>query len=242
MPPAAKWCLQAAAVIGREVPFSLLHALADLPEDVLHQPLEQLRTAEFLYETRFFPDHAYTFKHALTHEVAYESLLRERRRTLHARIVEIIEALAADSRTDQIERLAYHALRGEVWDKAVTYFRQAGVQAATRSANREAVAGFEQALVAHSIYPTRGRRERRRSICGSTCATRSCSSASTKNLRLHARSRALAKALDDDYRHARISAYLCTYFFTAGDYDQAIASGEHALATWLSGTSHSTSS
>ena len=151
--PEAKWCLQAAAVIGREVPFSLLHALADLPEDVLSRSLDQLRTAEFLYETRLFPDHAYTFKHALTQEVAYESLLRERRRTLHARIVEVIEALAADHRIDQIERLAYHALRGEVWDKAVTYFRQAGVQAATRSANREAVAGFEQVLVALQHLP-----------------------------------------------------------------------------------------
>ena len=152
LPPAAKWCLQAAAVIGREVPFSLLHALADLPEDVLHRSLEQLRTAEFLYETRFFPDHAYTFKHALTHEVAYESLLRERRRTLHARIVEIIEALDADRRTTRSSDSPI-ALRGEVWDKAVTYFRQAGVQAATRSANREAVAGFEQALVALQHLP-----------------------------------------------------------------------------------------
>ena len=67
--------------------------------------------------------------------------------------MEIIEALDADRRIDQIERLAYHALRGEVWDKAVTYFRQAGVQAAMRSANREAVAGFEQALVALQHLP-----------------------------------------------------------------------------------------
>jgi predicted ATPase len=147
LPPEVKWCLQAAAVIGREVPFALLHALADLPEDALSRRLEQLRSAEFLYETRFFPDHTYTFKHALTHEVAYESLLRERRRTLHARIVEIIEALDANRRLDQIERLAYHALRGEVWDKAVTYFRQAGVQAATRSAKPCALPGCEQSAL-----------------------------------------------------------------------------------------------
>ena len=231
LPPEAKWCLQAAAVIGREVPFSLLHALADLSDDALSRSLDQLRGAEFLYETRFFPDYAYTFKHALTHEVAYESLLRERRRTLHARIVEIIEALDADRRIDQIERLAYHALRGEVWDKAVTYFRQAGVQAATRSANREAVAGFEQALVALQHLPDT--RETRAQAIDLRFDLRNTLLLLGEHERIFDYMReaeALAKALDDDYRHARVSAYLCTYFFTAGDYDQAIASGEHALA------------
>ena len=120
---------------------------------MLHRSPEQLRPLNSSTRRDSFPDHAYTFKHALTHEVTYESLLRERRRMLHARIVEVIEALDADRRIDQIERLAYHALRGEVWDKAVTYFRQAGVQAAMRSANREAVAGFEQALVALQHLP-----------------------------------------------------------------------------------------
>ena len=231
LPPEAKWCLQAAAVIGREVPFSLLHALADLSDDALSRSLDQLRSAEFLYETRFFPDYAYTFKHALTHEVAYESLLRERRRTLHARIVEIIEALDADRRIDQIERLAYHALRGEVWDKAVTYFRQAGVQAATRSANREAVAGFEQALVALQHLPdTRETRAQAIDLRFDLRNTLLLLGEHERILDYMREAEALAKALDDDYRHARVSAYLCTYFFTAGDYDQAIASGEHALA------------
>jgi predicted ATPase len=83
--PGAKQLLQTAAVIGPEVPRPLLQAVAGMAEDELRHELRQLQAAEFLYETRFVPEGAYTFKHALTHEVAYGSLLQERRRALHAR-------------------------------------------------------------------------------------------------------------------------------------------------------------
>ncbi len=129
LPPEDKRLLQTAAVIGTEVPWPLLQAIADAPEEALHRGLGQLQAAEFLYETSLFPEHAYTFKHALTHEVAYNSLLQERRRALHTRIVEAIEGLSADRLTEQVERLAHHALRGEVWDKALAYCRQAGAKA-----------------------------------------------------------------------------------------------------------------
>ena len=95
LPPEEKRLLQTAAVIGMEVPLALLQAIAELPEETLHRGLTHLQAAEFLYETRLFPEHAYTFKHALTHEVAYRSLLQERRRALHAQIVEALETLAA---------------------------------------------------------------------------------------------------------------------------------------------------
>src|SRR4029453_1533220 len=94
--PEAKRLLQTAAVIGTEVPFPLLAAIADLPDTDLRRYLAQLQPAHFLYETYLFPELAYTFKHALTHEVAYGSLLQERRRTLHARIVGGLEGLAGD--------------------------------------------------------------------------------------------------------------------------------------------------
>src|SRR5262249_52564047 len=139
LPPEEKRLLQTAAVIGTEVPCALLQAIADLPEAALHRGLGHLQAAEFLYQTRLFPQHAYTFKHALTHEVAYGSLLQERRRVLHARIVEALAALAEDRVTEQVEPLAHHALRGEVWDQAVAYCWQAGEKAMTRSAHREAV-------------------------------------------------------------------------------------------------------
>ena len=100
-----------------------------------------------------FPDLEYTFKHALTHEVAYGSLLQDRRRALHARIVEAIEKLYSDRITEQIELLAHHALRGELWEKAVDYLHQAGKKAAGHFATREAIACFEQALAALKHLP-----------------------------------------------------------------------------------------
>jgi predicted ATPase len=135
------------------VPFLLLQALEEIPEATLHGALTHLQAAEFLYESRLFPELDYTFKHALTQQVAYESLLQERRRSLHARIVEALEILAGDRLAEQVERLAHHALRGEVWDKALAYSRQAGEKAMARSAHREAVGYFEQALSALPHLP-----------------------------------------------------------------------------------------
>ena len=155
LPLEAKHLLQTAAVIGHEVPLAVLQAIADCSEEALHRSLTQLQGAEFLYETRLFPEREYTFKHALTHEVAYSSLLQERRRVLHARIVAALEALYADRLAEQVDRLAHHALRGEVWDKAVAACRQAGTNAITHSAYREAVTYFEQALGALQRLPAR---------------------------------------------------------------------------------------
>ena len=149
----AKQLLQCASVIGKDFPFALLQGVAELSEENLRRELGHLQAAEFIYETRLFPDLEYTFKHALTHEVAYGSLLQERRRALHARIVEAVEKLYSDRFTEHIERLAHHALSGELWDKAVEYFHQAGKKAAARSANGEAVMYFEHALAVIKHLP-----------------------------------------------------------------------------------------
>jgi predicted ATPase/class 3 adenylate cyclase len=146
LPPEEKRLLQSAAVIGKDLPFMLLQAVADQPEDELCQSLTRLQAAEFLYETSLFPDLEYTFKHALTHEVAYGGVLQERRRLLHTRIVDTIERLYSDRLAEQIERLAHHASRGELWEKAAAYLHQAGKKSVTRSAYPEGMAYFRQAL------------------------------------------------------------------------------------------------
>ena len=153
LPPEEKRLLQTAAVIGMDVPLPLLQAVAELPDDALNRGLAHLQAVEFLYETRRFPEREYTFKHALTHEVAYEALLQEQRRMLHVRIMTALEGLYANRLAEQVDRLAYHAIRGEVWAKAVTYCRQAGAKAVERSALREAAAAFEQALAALQHLP-----------------------------------------------------------------------------------------
>jgi class 3 adenylate cyclase/predicted ATPase len=143
-----KAVLQAAAVVGKDVPMALLEAIADTGADALQRHLATLQAAEFLYQTQLFPDVEYTFKHALTHEVAYDGLLHEQRRALHARIVDVIETSQSSRVPEQVERLAHHALRAESWQRAVAYCAQAGAKAAARSANAEAVGHFTRGLAA----------------------------------------------------------------------------------------------
>ncbi|MBI2159160.1 MAG: AAA family ATPase [Candidatus Rokubacteria bacterium] len=123
LPPEDKDLLQLASVIGSDVPGALLQAIADRPEDNVARGLDRLQSAEFLYETRLFPDVEYSFKHALTHEVAYASLLNERRRALHARVVDAIERLYPGGLAEHRDRLVHHAFRAEVWSKAFAYLR-----------------------------------------------------------------------------------------------------------------------
>jgi class 3 adenylate cyclase/tetratricopeptide (TPR) repeat protein len=148
-----KRVLQSASVVGTELPLTILQAIVEEKEEDLRQAVANLQASEFLYESRLFPDIEYTFRHVLTRDVTYRSLLQDRRRVLHARIVEVVERHYADRLAEQVERLAHHALRGELWDTAVTYLRQAGVRAHGRWANEEAVAWFEQALTALGHLP-----------------------------------------------------------------------------------------
>ena len=112
LPSAEKRLLQTAAVVGMEVPLSLLEAIAGVPEDALDRGLLQLQAAEFLYEAGHLPERTLAFKHALTHEVVYSSLLRERRRTLHAQILPPSRHGLPSDPDEQIEILAHHAWSG----------------------------------------------------------------------------------------------------------------------------------
>jgi class 3 adenylate cyclase/tetratricopeptide (TPR) repeat protein len=231
LPPEEKRLLQTAAVVGTEVSLPLLQAIADVPEVALHSGLAHLQAAEFLYETRLFPETEYTFKHALTHEVAYGSLLLERRRVLHGRIVEALEALAPARVVEQVERLAHHAVRGEVWVKALAYCRQAGEKAMARSAHREAVGSFEQALSALPHLPEQGH-TREQSIdlrLALRTALRPLGDDGRMLAILH-EAEALAAALDDSRRLAQVSVFLSFHYYLMGTHDQAIVAAQRALA------------
>jgi class 3 adenylate cyclase/tetratricopeptide (TPR) repeat protein len=228
--PETKRLLQAAAVIGKDVPFPLLQAIADMPEDDLRRGLGHLQAAEFLHETSLFPDLEYTFKHALTQEVTYSSLLHDPRRILHGQIVEAIERLYADRLPEHIERVAHHALRGDLWEKAVTYLRQAGAKANTRSSNREALAYFEQALTAVGhLVQSRTSLERTIDLhldlrapliaLGQFDGVRTCLDHAER----------LARALDDSGRLGWVSAYLGHYFWIIGQPAASRAFSERAL-------------
>jgi len=225
-----KRLLQTAAVIGTEVPLSLLHAIADLPEDVLRQRLVPLQTGEFLYETRLFPEPEYTFKHALTHEVAYGSLLQERRRVLHARITEAVEQLFPDHLGEHIERLAHHAFQGEQWDKAVTYLRQAGAKALGRSAHREAALYLMLALVALQHLPERRDTHEQAIDLRFDLRTSLFHLGEFAQIFDYLReAESLAEALGDQGRLARVFGSMSANFNVLGDHQRAVESGQRAL-------------
>src|SRR5262249_5124281 len=165
------------------------------------------------------------------HEVAYGSLLQERRRALHARIVEALEALAGDRVAEQVERLAHHALRGEVWDKALAYCRQAGEKSLARSAHREAVEYYEQALSAPPHLPeTRDTREPTIDLRLALHTALYPFGDSKRILAALREAEALAAALDDPRRLGQISVLLSRHFYFMGEYDQSIAAAQRALA------------
>ena len=153
LPIAEKHLLQTAAVIGVIVPLPLLRAVAGLTEDELQGQLAHLQAAEFLYESNLFPQLEYKFKHALTNEVAYGALLHERRTALHGLIVTAIENLDPSNLPEKIEHLAHHSYRGKLWDKAVSFMKEAGSRAVSQSSYRNAMHRFEQALEALEHLP-----------------------------------------------------------------------------------------
>jgi class 3 adenylate cyclase/tetratricopeptide (TPR) repeat protein len=218
LPPDEKTLLQAASVIGPDVPFALLKSIADMPETSLRRALTDLEAAEFLYETSLFPDLEYTFKQTLTHEVAYASLLHDRRRALHARIVGTVEALYPDRLAEQVERLAHHAVRGEVWEKAVTYLRQAGAKALAHSAYREAATFFEQALTA--LYPlpdTRQKIERAIDLRLDLRQALFPLNELATVWRYLEEAEGLARTIDDSRRLGWVSAYMSGHHLHTGD-------------------------
>ena len=223
-----KRLLQAASVIGKEVPFTLLRAIAELPEESLRGGLSRLQATEFLYEVLLFPDLEYTFKHAMTHEVAYGGMLHERRRALHRQIMETIERLYPDQ-PEYVDQLARHALRGEAWEKAVNYLCQAGSKAAARSALREAVKYFEQALDALARLPeSRETIQRAIDIRLDLQAVLYPLAGIEKTLDHLHQAESLAETSGDKLRLGRVSAHMTYCYYWMGNLQQAVAAGERA--------------
>jgi class 3 adenylate cyclase/tetratricopeptide (TPR) repeat protein len=228
--PEDKRLLQIASVVGKDVPCSLLLTIADLPEEALRRGLDRLQAAEFLYETRLYPDLEYSFTHALTHEVTYGGLLQERRRELHARIVDAIETLHGDRLGEQIERLAHHALRGDLRERAVHYLRQAGLKAAARSALQDARVGFEQALsVLESLPESQSTLEHAFEIRLEFRPVLNQLGEVRKMLERLREAETIAERLNDDGRRGRVCAFVMTAHTLLGELDEALVTGTRAL-------------
>jgi predicted ATPase/class 3 adenylate cyclase len=153
LPPDAKRLLQTAAVIGTEVPRPVLQAVAALPEAALHTALTQLQAAEFLYETRLFPELVHTFKHALTQQVAYQSLLTSTRQQVHQQIAQVFETHFAETAATQPELLAHHYTEADLGAQAIPYWQRAGQRALERSAHVEAISHLSKGLEVLKTLP-----------------------------------------------------------------------------------------
>jgi class 3 adenylate cyclase/tetratricopeptide (TPR) repeat protein len=228
--PAEKRLLEQAAVIGHDAPFTLLHAISGLPEDTLRGLLDNLQAAEFLYATQLFPDLQYTFKHSLTHDVTYNGVLHERRRDIHARVVDGIEELYANRLGEQVDRLAHHAVHGELREKAVHYLWQAGGKAAARSALSDARDLFEQALgVLEALPESRASLEQAFEI---RLELRSVlrQLGEVRQMLEHLReAEALAGRLKDEVRRGRVCGFMTTVLSTLDELDEALVTGTRAM-------------
>jgi predicted ATPase len=141
-----KALLQQLAVIGREFPLSVVKQVLPRPEDDLYRLLSSLQRKEFLYEQPTFPEVEYIFKHALTQEVAYNTVLQEQRKLLHERTGQALETVYAATLHEHYSDLAHHYRRSPNTEKAIMYLQLAGQQAVQRSANTEAISHLTAAL------------------------------------------------------------------------------------------------
>jgi class 3 adenylate cyclase/tetratricopeptide (TPR) repeat protein len=148
-----KRTIQTAAVIGREFAVRLLRHIADIQEQ-LDDCLSELKNLELIYEKNVFPDLEYIFKHVLTQEAAYNSLLSTRRTRLHTAIGLAIEELHQERLAERYEELAHHFTQGEAWEKAFHYLTRSGDKARQAYANHEAIAFYTQGIeVSRGITP-----------------------------------------------------------------------------------------
>ncbi len=233
LPLEEKNLLQAAAVIGKDVNATLLQAIAQTPVAVVQQSLAHLQAAEFLYETTLFPELAYTFKHALTQEVAYNAVLLERRRGLHERAAQAIEGLFAERLAEHYNALAHHYSRSSNTAKAVDYLQRAGQQAVERSAYAEASSHLTTALDLLTTVPESRVRSQQELVVQLTLglalsATKGYSAPEVE--RLYTRARALCEQVGEPPQLFRVLWGLWGVYGQRGEYQTTRALGEQLFS------------
>jgi predicted ATPase/class 3 adenylate cyclase len=233
LPPEEKHLLQAAAVIGKDVPAALLQATAEVPWVAVQRSLARLQAAEFLYETTLFPELAYTFKHALTQEVAYNAVLVERRRGLHERAAQAIEGLFAERLSEHYHALAHHYSRSGNTPKAVDYLHRAGQQAVERSAYAEAVSHLTTALDLLTTLPeSRARSQQELTVqMALGAALRPTKGAGAPEVeQQYTRARALCEQVGEPLQLFRVLWGLWSVYGTRGEYQTSRALAEQLLS------------
>jgi tetratricopeptide (TPR) repeat protein len=232
LPPEAKALAQVAAVLGAEVPGILLQAVTALADTTLQHHLTPLRDAELLYEAHSVPEPVYTFKHALIHEVAYQSLLRGTRQHYHRQVADVLVTRFADRVETQPEVVAHHYTEAGLPAQALPYWQRAGDRAAERSAHREAIVHCTRGLAVLAMLPeTRERTAHELHLqvrLGITqMALDGFGAASAE--RTFERALALCPRVDDSPYFPMVLRALATSYYFQGKLPQARAMAEHLL-------------
>ena len=232
----AKEIAQVGATIGREFSYDLLAVVADRTEVEINTALDRLVRTGMVFRRGVPPTATYTFKHALVQDAAYATILISRRQRLHALIVQVLETQIGDQPIEKIDLLAHHAYQGELWEKAFTYLRQAGLKAMERSALREAVALFEKALLAWSHLPaTREAQEQAIDLRFELRNALWSLGAFEEVLAYLRDAERLAKMLNDPRRIGWVSVYMSASLWQIGRSEEARTSAQAALAIVESG-------
>jgi tetratricopeptide (TPR) repeat protein len=224
-----KRTVQTAAVVGREFSLRLLTRLAERAAEVPPH-LEALMQAELIHETHVFPEMAYRFKHAVIQDVAYESLLAQRRQALHGAIGQAIEELYADRVAEQAAILAYHYARSVPQDKAIAYALLAGEQAARVYANAEATTYFEQALAIARALPPSPETQRAQIDASLKLVTVGGGQTIARDQQNLEQAHALAEVLPDEPRLAQVLYWRGRTCYVLGDPQTAIAYAQQSPA------------
>jgi class 3 adenylate cyclase/tetratricopeptide (TPR) repeat protein len=225
-----KRMVQTAAVIGREFGHRLLVRISEMATEV-QRYVETLKHLELIHEKRFFPELEYIFKHAVTQDVAYQSLLSQRRREIHRIIGEAIEDLYGERLDEHVAILAYHYARSDRPDKAVEFALQAGDKAARLSANAEATTFYEEALRMLVDAPPSARRDELHVDAtvklASVATTRQHFERDLANLEV---AHAIAGRLADQHRAAQVLYWTARTHYVRGSLNEAIQYAERSLA------------
>jgi len=225
-----KQIAQVGACIGREFSHELLQAVTGIPETELQRGLGQLIDNQLIFQKGIPPDATYTFKHALVQDAAYEGLLRARRKSTHASVLAVLEANHRENLSEVVELLAHHAQRGELFDKAVTYLRQAGGKAYAHSAGRESRTYYEQALgILNSLPESKTTLEQAFEIHLELRPVLNQLGEPRQMLERLGEAEALAERLNDEPRRGQVCALMTIANSQLGEHDEALASGTRAL-------------
>jgi len=230
LPDGAKEVLQTGSVIEREFSYEIIKRLMAFPEQELLSHLSILKDSELLYERGIFPQSVYVFKHALTREVAYNSLLLKARKEIHEKIVIAVEDLYPESLGEYYELLAYHSLQGEDWQRAYRYNREAGLKTFSLSAYEEAQKYFEAALEAlHNLPRARERIEKEIDLSFNIRAALFPQARHEEVMKRMHDAELLAKQIDDDARLSNVFNYLSNLHWIGGECLKAIEVGQKGL-------------